>query len=953
MWYGQESVYKQKFQDPAAFFLTKEAFSCLGGERADAGEIIQDAIDRLVTEQGYGILYIPQGEYLLRRTLYIPPSVRLIGYGEKRPVLILPENTGNVQYMVWFIGDRDTRAYPPKDANAATFYSAVSNVDFRIEPGNPEAVCIRAHFAQHGFVSHCHFDLGDGFAGLYEVGNEMEDLTFTGGQYGIVSHMCSPGWPFVLMDSVFQGQKKAAVATQETGFTGFRLKISDTPRAFRLLSAQAWEKLYLEDCIFENISLAGISFYHTENIVQQVNLKNLFCSNVPVLLEKGEKQEPFCIADKDYLVEEYTFGYSLREGEEAGIAEHSVITPLSGKERQVHSDIPPVPDMKQWVSVRDYGACGDGKTDDTKALQEALSREKILYFPQGVYRVTDTLHLQKDQALIGMSPIATQIAILDDTPAFSGFGAPKPVLETAEGGSLYLQGIGVDTAGKNPRACGIKWMAGEHSYMNDVKFLGGHGNLFRDDRNPYAYLYNAGKTADYDPDRIWDFQYASLWITKGGGGIFKDIWSASPYAEAGIAITDTETPGKMYAISLEHHVRSEMKLYRTGNWSFYGLQTEEERAEGLQCLPLELVSCHDLLFANFFLFRVVAVDRSYDDGIRVWDCRDLTFLNLHNKAQMQYVFQWTLQDKNTGFYAKSPEYAKLVYEGSTGIQRSCDHSGEWEILAEGFDFAQGAVFDKEGNLYWCDKAERKIYQYHLKDDVVRPVYDIHFIPSALAVDESGDLLVAVDYSPLRTSRTGESYLQIDPENFHPFFSWFQGRGEKVYLIRIEDPFNTMEELQKCPVEGCRPRKVYRPAQMSYGPEFRQKAEQPVTGFYMAPDGSTALQATVDLARSLLLKPAEEGEDFYITDDQNRLIYCYKTGKNGNLTEGEVAGTRGQYGAQPDEAGIVWTVEDQLYGYRKGIQVQVREVPPDAYAILCDKDREYLLGRNHIYRKKMK
>ena len=40
-------------------------------------------------------------------------------------------------------------------------------------------------------------------------------------------------------------------------------------------------------------------------------------------------------------------------------------------------------------------------------------------------------------------------------------------------------GLGVNTGGRNPRACGVKWMSNKNSYMNDVKFFGGHGNLVK------------------------------------------------------------------------------------------------------------------------------------------------------------------------------------------------------------------------------------------------------------------------------------------------------------------------------------------------------------------------------------------------------------------------------------------------------------------------------------------
>lgn len=981
MWYGKESVYQEKFEDEMGIFFTKEEFPELEAAKDDVSSILQQAIGRLVKEQSYGILYIPEGEYRLRDTVKIPPSVRLIGYGKNRPVFILPEDAEGydgeqeeneprqifeggypgAKYMFWFIGEKDFTLKEPKDADAATFYSAISNIDFRIEGRQPGAICIRAHFAQHGFISHCHFDLGDGLAGLFDVGNEMEDLTFTGGSYGIVCRMCSPGWPFALLDSVFEGQKKAAVLSAMTGFTGFRLRISDTPKAFDLFLPGAWEKLYLEDCIFENISEEAITFYQSDKVIQQTNLKRISCRHVPVLVKKAKSGECLRIEEEAYLVEDYACGYVMSDTEDAVQKEIFDFTPLRELPELPAGDIPRVPDMAEWVSVKKYGAIGDGAADDTEALQKAFDSEEILYFPQGIYRITDTLTMRKNCFLYGLSPITTQIVIEDDTPAFGGFGAPKPLLETARGGFAYINGIGIDTAGKNPKAAGIKWMADETSYMNDVKFVGGHGLMFRDGRNAYAYLYNASRTADYDPDRIWDYQYASLWITNGGGGVFKDIWSASPYAEAGIAITNTATPGKMYAISLEHHVRNEMKLHQVKNWTFYAIQTEEEKAEGLSCLPMELVSCEDITFVNFFLFRVVAVDKPYETGIRLWNSRNVTFLNLHNKAQMQYVFTLTLEDKTTGFYAKSPEYARLSVSGrAEEVRKAAEWAGRhlkeekadgYEVIADGFTFAQGAAFDEEGNLYWCDKTEKRIYQYDKRRDVVLPFLDIHFMPSALAVDTAGHLLVAVDYSELKKTVPGQMFQVHDTSNFHPFFSWFYKRSEKAYAVALEDPYNTMEELKRVNAEDSTPKIVFRPAQLDYPGMFSMIAEKRIEGYYPAPDGKTALEGTIDLGRTLLLGAAVEGEEFLLTDDADRTVYSYEITAGGNFGMGKAVADRGQYGALRDGKQTVWTVEDKLYGFRDGRQVVSCEIPRDVYGVVSFQNETYLVGRSRIYRMK--
>lgn len=965
MWYGTGSVYEKRFDDAMGIFFTSEEFPELTAGMDDVSGVLQKAIGRLIEEQSYGILYIPEGEYRIKETVKIPPSVRLIGYGKKRPVFVLPEDAkgydneasiehldGSYQfekgypdakYMFWFIGDKDYEAKEPKDADAATFYSAISNIDFRIEGTHPGAICIRAHFAQHGFISHCHFDLGNGLAGLFDVGNEMEDLTFVGGTYGIVCRMCSPGWPFALLDSVFDGQKKAAVLSGCTGFTGFRLRISNTPQAFGRYLPGAWEKLYLEDCIFENISQEAIVSGDTTRVIEQTNLKNIYCKNVAALI-----RQTLAVTDECYLVEDYVSGYLYSDTAEEENKQVAKIQAIKELPAQLESDIPPVPPMEQWVSVKQYGAVGDGKTDDTQALQKALDAEQVLYFPQGIYRISDTLHMKPDTTLYGLSPITTQLVIMDDTPEFAGFGAPKALLETAQGGFAYVNGIGIDTAGKNPRAAGIKWMADETSYMNDVKFVGGHGLMFRDGRNAYGYLYNASRTADYNPDRIWDYQYASLWITQDGGGIFKDIWSASPYAEAGIAITHTRTKGRMYAISLEHHVRNEMKLYDVKNWSFYALQTEEEKAEGLKCQPMELVNCEHILFANYFLFRVVAVDRPYENGIRLWNSRDISFLNVHNKAQMQYTFTLTLEDKTTGFYAKSPEYARLTITGNG--HRSCEKQDGYEVIADGFSFAQGAAFDPAGDLYWCDKQEKRIYCYKKEEDMVVPVLDIHFLPSALAFDTQGNLLVAADYSELKTTIPGQPYLTFDPKNFHPFFSWFYKRGEKVYAVDPKHPFQTITELKKVPADKLQPVKVYRPAELDYSGMYEQIMAKPVTEYYQAPDGVTALEATIDLGRSLLLTAVEEGKEVLVADDADRKVFSYVGTADGNYTGGRPVADKGQYGAIRDENGMVWTVDDKLYGFLDGIQQVAKPVPRDAYTIVSNGTDTYLFGRGKIYRK---
>lgn len=53
------------------------------------------------------------------------------------------------------------------------------------------------------------------------------------------------------------------------------------------------------------------------------------------------------------------------------------------------------------VSVKDFGAAGDGLTDDTIAIQQALSAHNAVFIPEGEYLVSSTITVGERQSLIG------------------------------------------------------------------------------------------------------------------------------------------------------------------------------------------------------------------------------------------------------------------------------------------------------------------------------------------------------------------------------------------------------------------------------------------------------------------------------------------------------------------------------------------------------------------------
>src|SRR5262245_47018841 len=69
---------------------------------------------------------------------------------------------------------------------------------------------------------------------------------------------------------------------------------------------------------------------------------------------------------------------------------------------------------KPWIDVRTYGATGDGATDDTTALQQALtaatSSKAPVLVPAGNYKITGALDLREGQSFFGVGDSTRLIA---------------------------------------------------------------------------------------------------------------------------------------------------------------------------------------------------------------------------------------------------------------------------------------------------------------------------------------------------------------------------------------------------------------------------------------------------------------------------------------------------------------------------------------------------------------
>lgn len=965
------SVYRWQLDDPQTPVLSTAGLVPDEDGVCDVTDRLQTLLDSVKQCGHRGIVLIPEGTYSISRTVYLPRAVRMMGFGNTRPKFVLKKNTPGFQkaptedkgegvYMFWFTGNMPKIDGDIQDANPGTFYSAVSNIDFQIEEGNPAAVVMRAHFAQHSFVSHCVFDIGEGKAGIFDVGNEMENLVFLGGDYGIYTTKCSPGWPFALVESAFRNQRKAAVLSRECGLTFSHVEFKDVPAADIVVDGY-WEKVFWKDCVFENIAGPALQISRDRNSCTQINLRNIWCSNTPALLLGKETGVTLPGEDGSYVVEQLTFGDEFTLGEKEPARRAAVKTrPLSEFVPNIPREICDLPSQDAWRNVREFGAVGNGIADDTEAIQRALDQCEAVYLPQGTYLVSDTLHMGEGGALFGFNPISTQIVIAENSPAWAGIGSPKAVLETSHGWNL-VNGIGIDTAARNPRATGCKWTAAKGSYMNDVKFVGGHGQIEKDREN--VPVYNPSRTADYDPERTWDSQYWSLWITENGGGVFKDIWSASPYAEAGFFVSETETPGVMYQISVEHHVRHEILMRNAANWQFLCMQTEEEVAEGSFCQPYELINCRNLLFANFYSFRVIWVDNPYPSVVRAWNCEELEFLNCHNYTQMKYTIENLYTDMNTGEKAGFWQLSRLYIPKHEPHEKLPRQKGELKKLISGLDCVDAMVEGKDGSVYIVDSRLSRIYRWDPETQTMALLTSQHFQPLSLALDSGGRLLVAVEYQPVKHSVVdGVEELKVDEFHggsdgscYYTFYSF--DRRVRVCAMDPSAPEASLELLPVVSLREACPETLWYPLNQwrdtgdmmfSFGQE--EKLCCP------APDGKTAVVFKPALSRAAGLVPLRVGEDAYLVDEYSKCIVKARVEKAFVLAGPQVWAERGEYGFALLENGDAYIPDCLLYRYRDGKKeeaISLDDRPANVLAAGKDGEYLYITARREVYALRVK
>jgi sugar lactone lactonase YvrE len=921
-----DSYYPIRPDDPRAVYLTQEKFGIHADGVGDDSDALQQAINRVQETTRIGVVFIPEGRYRLSKTIFVWQGIRLIGYGPRRPVFVLGKGTpgfqDGTQYMVHFADYRPQQGRPFSDGTELTFYSGISNIDFEIMELNPGAIAIRFHVAQHCYLQHMNFHIGSAMAAMEDIGNQAFDIHVSGGKYGIITKRTAPVWQFLLMDSSFEGQGEAAIHTMEAGFTLVRVRFAHTPVAIQIAPGEV-EQLYGRDLFMEDIRSAALKHGNAQNLHSEVTLTNVACSNVPSFY-RGD--DAVTAPSLHYMVDQFTLGLEIAEdGREKGIAMHHREHRLSQPAPAVPSDIPAMPPMNRWVSVRALGVKGDGKTDDTEALRAAIHKHRVLFLPSGTYRVTGSLELEPDTVLIGLHPGNTLISLENGSPDFADGGEPVGVLVAPKGGRNIVSSIGISPGVDNPRAAGVVWMAGSGSLLEDVSFPGsGFGTKYADTQGP------------------------DLWVKNGGGGIFRGNWPHGTISGAGLRIDDTSVSGKVYQMSVEHHMRVEAQFHHVENWEFYALQTEEENPAGARAIAVEMRNCGNLLFANTYMYRVSRTVLPKTHAIVARNSKNIRFENMKVFSQTRLSFDTAVLDEDSGVTVRPHFFTKFVIKKGMKAPEELpppklfEENSRLEKLASGFSNASGMITDTAGRLYFADAANKKVYRWNETSGKAEQIAETEGQPMVLGFSEPSTVLIVVYekavYS-LNIMENGATPKKVtETEKKLP--------GTTLLLpVGLHNMLSVMEDLME------HRDYVYR---MGSNTAVIRVVENAHRGYFYAPGSKTAIMAGGTwrpILQSSNAAPFAAGDVHYMTSEDDGKTYRVKLDSDDRLST-SVFAERGGTSIVYDRKGNVYVASDQVYIYDdKGKQIGVLEIPERPGSLAFggpDKQTLFIGARSSIY-----
>jgi len=387
--------------DAGVIDVTQPPYGAKGDGMTDDSDAIQRAFDDHPSRNR--IIYFPNGTYLVSHQVEFgisrrrhpgkkidgrsPDHQRLTimqGQSRDRTIIRLQDNCPGFQDAG--INEKEKDIGRPKvrgvvwtgETVAQHFRNAIRNLTVHTGNGNPGAAGVQFNASNQGCMHAVKIVSGDGQGGIgLDLGFAgdagpavVRHIEVSGFDYGIWSSSMNS---FTVWDVLVKGQKKAGIRCPFEVSMLHRIRSDNTVPA--LWIGNRWSS---HVTLIDGELIGGAADQPAILIDGKPSEKHLFARNVAVigygLAVKSTANEKLNVSGD---LGEYSYGPTAKAFPDC--VDKTLNLPIK--------DAPAVPwgdPKKDWANVLTHGAVGDGKADDTVAVQKAIdSGAKVVYFPGG------------------------------------------------------------------------------------------------------------------------------------------------------------------------------------------------------------------------------------------------------------------------------------------------------------------------------------------------------------------------------------------------------------------------------------------------------------------------------------------------------------------------------------------------------------------------------------------
>lgn len=233
-------------------------------------------------------------------------------------------------------------------------------------------------------------------------------------------------------------------------------------------------------------------------------------------------------------------------------------------------------------------------------------------------------------------------------------------------------------------------------------------------------------------------------------------------------------------------------------------------------------------------------------------------------------------DANKPEVKKAEEPNSIIVEGA-----------QLKLISDKFSFTEGPAIDKDGNIYFTDQPNNKIYKWSAEDDSISVFLDKAGRANGLFFDKEGNLYACAD-----------EHNQL----------WMIDKDGKVTVL-VKDYegklLNGPNDLWISPITGA----IYFSDPMfarnywERSRQIQQEAGQQV--YYLSPDRKTVKRITEDLQQPNGIIGTPDGKTLYIADMRANQTFSYKINEDGSILDKKLFCRMGSDGMTIDNRGDIY------------------------------------------------